>query len=709
MPKPGKWYWPVVGVIFAVGLIGFAIYSHVYFQETIERNFNNQQEALVRSIKASIESHYAEVDQTLRNVAGEISAGSDIYRSRGIVSSFFGSHQNRVRLIGVFDQSGDFIATAARDPGHLPPGREVMNEILLEIGNSEEPILTERYHDEAGEVAAGFVIPFSLSDGARYYLFADFYLMEYIDSKLVQVLEDQDIRVFSCDDTGNILSILNPYHESQSFMAEGNLFELDDSCLSCHRQDDFIRIGESIGTGNIVHAITSYPEGRSSNTTTVGMQIYNRWISISISAPFESIQSIIDSNFIITSASSLLLMVLLGIVGLGFYRSQRREIDLEMEHIRLRAVAESEAGFRILAENLNVGVYRNTPGPKGQFLYINPAIVRMFGFESAAEMGKVPVSSLYQNPEDRNDFNRIMREKGEVKNFEVQLKRKDGTPFYGRVSVKATTDNEGNIEHYDGIIEDITARKRLEEQSRFNERLESVRMLSRKITHDFNNLLTAATGYTDMLISRKDEREDVRHSLNHISEAHERMKLQVERLSDFAGTGFLNTVDLDLADLVDRWKNEIIRERSEQVRLVIEKYNGKLPIRADWNQIRRMLNYVVENAVEGMPEGEKIWIKMERIELTDEIFDPMGFQIDPGNYAVIKITDRGKGMTDEELRDAFLPHLATREVGRGKGLLLPGVSEIVRSNNGSMLAYRNEEGGTTFELYLPIADESGGG
>ena len=704
MSKPGKWYWPLTGVALTAGLIGFAIYSHVHFQESIEQNFNNQQEALVKSIKASVESHFAEVDRTLRFIADDMSAGSDIYQINDVISPFYTSHRDRVHLMGVFDQSGDFIASAASIPGHFPPGREVMLETLLEIGTSEQSVLTKHYHDETGKIASGIVVPFSLLDGTRYYLFADFYFMDFIDSELVQVLEDQDICIFSCDDTGNVLSIHNPYHETPPFMAEGNLFELDDLCLSCHRENDFVFVSESINAGIIIHSITSYPEGESSNTATVAMQINNRWITISICTPFESIQSVIDSDFIVTSVSSLLLIVLLGIVGLGFYRSQQRENHLEMDGVRLRAKAESEARFRILAENLNVGVYRNTPGPQGQFLYVNPAIVRMFGFDSAHSMKKVPVSDFYQNPEDRDVFNRIMQEKGEVSSFEVQLKRKDGKPFYGSVSVRAFTGDEGNIEHYDGIIEDITTLKRLEEQSRFNERLESVRMLSRKITHDFNNLLTAATGYTEMLLNRKDEREDVRRSLSHISEAHKRMKLQVERLSDFAGTGFLNTVDLDLADLVDKWKNDIIREKGEQVELVIEKYSGQLPIRADWNQIRRMLNYVVENAVEGMPEGGEIRIELERMELTDEIFDPMGFQIDPGNYAVIKINDSGRGITDEELRDAFLPHLATREVGRGKGLLLPGVSTIVRNNYGSMLVNRNEEGGTTFELYLPIAD-----
>lgn len=127
---------------------------------------------------------------------------------------------------------------------------------------------------------------------------------------------------------------------------------------------------------------------------------------------------------------------------------------------------ESEEKFRTLTENVNVGVYRNTPGSKGKFIEANPAIVKMFGYKSKEEFLKRNVSDLYQNPEDRKKFIEEIKKKGFVQNEELLLEKNDGTSFIGSVSAVAIKDEGGEIIHYDGIIEDITERKEIEEHKR---------------------------------------------------------------------------------------------------------------------------------------------------------------------------------------------------------------------------------------------------
>jgi len=133
------------------------------------------------------------------------------------------------------------------------------------------------------------------------------------------------------------------------------------------------------------------------------------------------------------------------------------------------ALRESEEKYRTLAENLNVGVYRNTAGPKGKFIEANPAIVKMFGYENKKDFLAVNVADLYQNPEDRRKFNRKMLRDGFVKNEELRLKRKDGAPFTASVSAVVAKDENGKIQYYDGVIEDITERKRAEASLRESE------------------------------------------------------------------------------------------------------------------------------------------------------------------------------------------------------------------------------------------------
>ncbi len=127
------------------------------------------------------------------------------------------------------------------------------------------------------------------------------------------------------------------------------------------------------------------------------------------------------------------------------------------------ALRDSETKYKTLTDNVNVGIYRNTVGPKGKFIEANPAIIKMFGNDSKEEFLAVNVSDLYQHPEDRRRFNEKMLASAFVRDEELQLKKKDGTPFFGSVSAVAVKDDKGVVQYYDGIIEDITDRKRAEE------------------------------------------------------------------------------------------------------------------------------------------------------------------------------------------------------------------------------------------------------
>lgn len=123
------------------------------------------------------------------------------------------------------------------------------------------------------------------------------------------------------------------------------------------------------------------------------------------------------------------------------------------------APQENEDRFRSLANNLNVGIYRNTPGPEGRFIEANSAIVGMFGFDSKQEFFNSRVVDLYQNADDRFRFNEKMKKEGFVVNEELRLKRKDGTPFIGSVSTVAVKDTFGEVLFYDGVIMDVTEQK----------------------------------------------------------------------------------------------------------------------------------------------------------------------------------------------------------------------------------------------------------
>ncbi|MCK4637663.1 MAG: PAS domain-containing sensor histidine kinase [Methanomicrobia archaeon] len=162
---------------------------------------------------------------------------------------------------------------------------------------------------------------------------------------------------------------------------------------------------------------------------------------------------------------------------------RQRIIELEKSEMKHKKVAEalreSEKKYRTLTENINIGIYRNTVGPKGKFIEVNPTIILMFGYNDKEEFLKINVSDLYHTPENRKKFNRKMLKYGFVRSEELQLKKKDGTLFLGSVSAVAVKDEKGKVEHYDGIIEDITERKQMgetlrESEERFHDLFEGI-------------------------------------------------------------------------------------------------------------------------------------------------------------------------------------------------------------------------------------------
>jgi PAS domain S-box-containing protein len=128
-----------------------------------------------------------------------------------------------------------------------------------------------------------------------------------------------------------------------------------------------------------------------------------------------------------------------------------------------QALQESEQRFRTLVENLPVGVYRTTPGPKGEFLMVNPACLRMFGFESEQEIKSTSAANLYADPRQRETYSNILLTQGHISEFELQFKKKDGSLFWGSVSASIVRDESGNAVYFDGITEDITERKQAQD------------------------------------------------------------------------------------------------------------------------------------------------------------------------------------------------------------------------------------------------------
>ncbi|MCK4395320.1 PAS domain S-box protein [candidate division WOR-3 bacterium] len=139
------------------------------------------------------------------------------------------------------------------------------------------------------------------------------------------------------------------------------------------------------------------------------------------------------------------------------------DIDITERKRAEEALRESEEQYRTLQSNIPVGVFRTTADPSGRLLSANPALVKMFRYETPEEMSKMHVSDLYLNQDDRKKFIEILSSTVEISHYEVQFERKDGTVFWGSLSARAVEDESGKIAYFDGILEDITKKKKAEQ------------------------------------------------------------------------------------------------------------------------------------------------------------------------------------------------------------------------------------------------------
>ena len=143
--------------------------------------------------------------------------------------------------------------------------------------------------------------------------------------------------------------------------------------------------------------------------------------------------------------------------------------DVTREYKLQQNLRESEEQYRTLYKNIPIGVYRNTPGPEGRILMANPGFMKIFGIKSYEELAQLKVKDLYQDPAERASFSERLIAEGHVKGVERRLKRLDGTPIWGSVTVQAVYNEDGEAAWFDCTIEDITRRKEAEEALKASE------------------------------------------------------------------------------------------------------------------------------------------------------------------------------------------------------------------------------------------------
>ena len=336
-------------------------------------------------------------------------------------------------------------------------------------------------------------------------------------------------------------------------------------------------------------------------------------------------------------------------------------------------------------------------------------------------MSSVEYASRFVHPDDRHIVEQeIMKaietsDPGFSRKVEHRILYSDGKTGYISVHYFIEKDEHGRTIKAYGINQDITDRKqaeeehrKLEEQVRQAQKMESIGLLAGGVAHDFNNLLTPILGYADILSHNFADEDQRQTQLRQIRKAAERAKEVAQGLLAFSRKQLLELKTVDLGDIIRKFENMLRRTIRENIEINVKISPDLYLVKADPGQIEQVLLNLSINAQDAMPEGGRLVIEAKNVDL-DWSYASGDQDIQPGFYALLSVSDSGVGIDDPVIKHIFEPFYTTKELGRGTGLGLSTVYGIVKQHDGSISVSSVKGRGTTFKVFLPRVAQKGGG
>jgi signal transduction histidine kinase len=296
--------------------------------------------------------------------------------------------------------------------------------------------------------------------------------------------------------------------------------------------------------------------------------------------------------------------------------------------------------------------------------------------------------------------------KGEaIPSFDTVRRRRDGTLINMSVSISPIETRDGETVGASKISRDITKVRKLEEQFRQAQKMEAMGRLAVGVAHDFNNLITVISGYSELLLNLLPPGIPAIELLKEIKNAGERAASLTHQLLVFSRKQMLELRVVDLNDVVASSENMLKRLVGEDVDMVTVLAPDLGRVKTDPGQMEQVLMNLVINAREAMPEGGKLTIETAKTVL-DETYRRSHAEVKPGRYVMLAVSDTGSGMDDQTRSRIFEPFFTTKEEGKGTGLGLAMIDGFIKQSGGHIFVYSEPELGSSFKIYLPEVEDA---
>ncbi|MGL4240656.1 MAG: ATP-binding protein, partial [Beijerinckiaceae bacterium] len=336
----------------------------------------------------------------------------------------------------------------------------------------------------------------------------------------------------------------------------------------------------------------------------------------------------------------------------------------------------------------------------GRIVQTNAAFARLFGdsltlvdgerlaAETVVDKDRAGLMSLVAAAADG---------RGETPPLDVGLA---GGARSARAFVTPVADRQDGEEAAILYLLDTTEQRALQEQFTQAQKMQAVGQLAGGVAHDFNNVLTAIIGYSDLLLASHRPTDPSFQDIMQIKQNANRAASLVRQLLAFSRRQTLRPQVMQLNDSVSDVQMLLKRLLGEKVDLEIKYGRDVWPIKADVNQFEQVVVNLAVNARDAMPEGGRLTLRTSNV--TDTQSAAYNYKgLAPAEYVLLEVEDTGTGMPPEVIEKIFEPFFTTKEVGKGTGLGLAMVFGIIKQSNGYIFCDSMVGRGTTFRIFLP--------
>ena len=365
--------------------------------------------------------------------------------------------------------------------------------------------------------------------------------------------------------------------------------------------------------------------------------------------------------------------------------------------LRLLRAGVARLNDAVMITEIDATVSPRTPTIR----FVNVAFERLTGWRREEILG-LPFATLEGLSSSAELMQRVRMPSSDDNPNRVELMQcaRDGREFWAEVDVTPIYDGAGRQTHWISIYRDITDRRGLEAQLFHSQKMDAVGRLAGGVAHDFNNVLTAIGGFSELLLDELEVGTNAYEEVQQIKAASDRAAALTRQLLAFSRKQIMRPRHIDVNALIQNMERLIRRVISANVS-IRTKFEEPLPsVHADPMQFEQVLLNLVVNASEAMADGGILTIESSTATLGAD-YAARHHGVKPGAYVCLIVTDTGAGMDRGTREQIFEPFFTTKSGGTGLGLST--VYGIVRQTGGHVWVYSELAIGTTFKVYLPVS------